>query len=67
MNRIETALARVQEAGGALAEARRAAEDAQRRRDKAVRRAHDAGASYAYIADVLGVDRSYVYQVCRDG
>jgi transposase len=38
----------------------------QDRRDKAVKRAHAAGASLQTIADVLGVHRSYVYQITRE-
>ena len=38
---------------------------AQQRRDRAVKRAHDAGASLQTIADVLGVHRSYVHQIVK--
>jgi Homeodomain-like domain len=63
---IESAVARVQEAHTKLLKARQAEERAQSRRDRAVRDAHTAGASYQQIADVLGVHRSYVYQICGE-
>jgi DNA-binding CsgD family transcriptional regulator len=70
MTEIETALARVRDTHQVLDDVRRDASrqerDARRRRDKAVQEAHAAGASYQQIADVLGVQRSYVYQICRD-
>jgi hypothetical protein len=61
---VETALARVKETHDALVKARQANERAQHRRDRAIRDAHAAGASYQQIADVLGVHRSYIYQLC---
>jgi Homeodomain-like domain len=40
-------------------------ETAKDRRDRAIRRAHEAGASLQVIAEVLGVHRSYVHQIVR--
>jgi hypothetical protein len=63
---VETALAHVQDTHDALLKARKACERAQQGRDRAIRDAHEAGASYQQIADVLGVHRSYVYQITRE-
>lgn len=65
MTDIDEALARVQETHDAYTAARRADTEAQRRRDQAIRQAHKLGASYAEIADVIGVHRSYIYQLVK--
>jgi hypothetical protein len=64
MTDVTTALAQVQEAHDAFLEARAANEKARDQRDQAVRRAHQTGASYQQIADVLKVHRQYIYEIC---
>ena len=65
MTDVTTALAQVQETHAAYVSTRAVNDKARHRRDRAVRRAHQTGASYQEIADVLGVKRSYIYQICR--
>jgi DNA-directed RNA polymerase specialized sigma24 family protein len=65
MTDVTTVLARVREAHDAYVSTRTTNDKARSRRDQAVLRAHQTGASYQEIADVLGVKRSYIYQICR--
>ncbi len=63
----DAALQEVRATDKELQDARRSAEKrlthAQDRRDQAVKRAHEAGASYRAIAEVLGVAHNYVYEI----
>ena len=65
MTDIDRALARVRETHDALTKIRQEDARAQRRRDDAIRQAHALGASYQDIANVLGVHRSYIFQICQ--
>ena len=62
---VDRALNEVRSTNEDLRAARKRTETVQARRDRAVRRAHDAGASLQVIADVLGCNRQYVHQIVR--
>jgi hypothetical protein len=64
MTDVTTVLAQVREAHAAYVSTRAVNDKARTRRDEAIFRAHRTGASYQDIADVLGVKRSYIYQIC---
>jgi hypothetical protein len=65
MTDIDRALDEVRRANGDLRAAIQQKNVMQDRRDRAVRRAHDAGASLQVIADVLDVHRTYVHQIVK--
>lgn len=65
MTDVDRALDQVRRTNGDLHAAIRHKETAQDRLDRAVRRAHEAGASLQVIAEVLGVHRAYVHQIVR--
>jgi len=62
---VDRALETVRSRNEELKDAVRRKRALQDQRDRAVRRAHDAGASLQVIADVLGVHRTYVHQIVQ--
>ena len=66
MPTVENALADVRATRDALQRAEKTEGQARQRHYRTIRKAHVAGASYQQIANVIGVTRAYIYEICRE-
>ena len=66
MPKVEVVLAEVRATRDALQRVQRTEAQARQRHYRTIRKAHAAGVSYQQIADVIGVTRAYIYEICRE-